>query len=185
MDFLRKFIVLFLLIHVVTSTVLHRPLVLLCKYSGKDNYFWAKCAFWTGAALCMVTISGVIFLLVAYVVVPNMILGKSFFLPSVANKFRQSEGESVPIEMALVLPLAFAHVFNIGFLLFLMPIGDVAILDFARLVGYILSYTSVCFLVDRQSGGKSLFKRASERLKRFAQKTREKLGSDDVLPQPI
>ena len=185
MNFLRKIIVLFLLTHLVASTVLHKPLVWLCKYSGKDNYFWAKVAFWIGIGLCISTIRGVLFVLNIYVIIPQMLLGVGFYLPSVANKFRKANGESVPIEMALVLPLAFGHIFTLGLSLFFMIILGSTTSDFMNFAGYALSYTSVCFLVDREDGGKSLLKRASERSRSLAHKAKDKLGSNDALPQPV
>ncbi len=187
MRFLQKILLALLLIHVTAASAFHFPLVWLCKVSGRDNYFWAKVLFWISLPLCVPAGWGMWFLFFGWIIMPLINIGKFFYLPAVANKMRALDGDRFPIEMVCLPQLIFHHIFNFGVMtaLLLLNVSNASAFDFVTITGYLLSYISVCFLIDRQSGGKSLFKRTSERLKRFAQKTREKLGSDDVLPQPI
>lgn len=187
MRFLQKILLALLLIHVTAASAFHFPLVWLCKVSGRDNYFWAKVAFWISLPLCISAGWGVYFLLFGWIFTPLISTGRFFYLPAVANKMRALDGDRFPIEMICLPQLIFHHIVNFGVMttVLLLTLSATSAFDFVTITGYLLSYMSICFLLDRQSGGKSLFKRASERLKRFAQKTEEKLGSDDVLPQPI
>lgn len=186
LKFLLIFVLAIMLIHEFASRILHRPLVWLCKYSGKDNFFWAKVTFWAGISLCILGISGVFFLLWAYAILPLIDIGRIFFLPKVANKLREIDGDQLPVEVIAIPQIIFLHVVNIiALVLLVLSIGKFSFSDVITPCGYLLSYVSICFLLDRQSGGKSLFKQASERLKILAQNAKEKFGSGEALPQPI
>lgn len=187
MDFLRKVISVFLLIHLAAAIVFHLLLVWLCKISGRDNYFWAKAAFWISLPLCVSAGWGVWFLLFGWIIIPGLTTGKVFYLPGVANKLRALEGDRFPIEMIVFPQLVFHHIVNfavMGTFVLLTP-ANASLFDFFTVTGYLMSYMSICFLTDRQSGGKSLFKRVSERLKKAVQASKERLGGNEALPQPI
>lgn len=187
MRFLQKILLALLLIHVTATRVFHFPLAWLCKVSGRDNYFWAKVMFWISLPLCISAGWGVTFLVFCWIVIPIFNTGKVFYLPAVANKMRSLDGELFPIEMVSLPQLIFHHIFNFSVMamFLLLTVTHASAFDFATITGYLLSYMSVCFLLDRQSGGKSLFKRVSERLKKTVQAAKEKLGSEDALPQPV
>ncbi len=185
MNFIRKIIVLFLLIHVVASAILHRPLVWLCTYSGKDNYFWSKATFWTGVAFCIPGVFGLLNLVAVYLIASTIMPGIVFYLPSVANKMRKLDGESLPIEIIAIPSVIIGHIWNISLFGLFILLGDHSFYAIGTFVCFVLNYTATCFLVDHQSGGKSLLKRASERLRSLALKAKDKLGSNDALPQPV
>lgn len=186
---MRKLLVLlilpFVLLTVATRGTLHYLLVFLCKYSGRDNYFWAKVMFWIAVILSFMTIGGFLLILFAYIILPS-VRGVSFYLPSVAEKFRKSEDSgALPIEAASIPSMLSLHVWSILIWVLFRLVEGVGLLEIVRLAGFLTSYAALHFLLDKQSGGKSLFKRASESLSKLPHKAKEKLGSDDVLPQPI
>ena len=185
MNFIRKIIVLFLLTHLVASAILHRPLVWLCKYSGKDNYFWSKVAFWAGIGFCIPGVFGLFNLVAVYFIASTMVPGMFFYLPSVANKMRKSDGESLPIEIIAIPSVIIGHLWNMGLFGFFIAIGEHSFFGIGTFAGFLFNYTATCFLIDPQNGGKSLFKRASERIKKAIQATKERLGSEGAMPQPV
>lgn len=184
MKYFHAFMETLMLVHETTSIHVVRPiLVRLCNCSGKDNYFWSVATFWVSLAILLV--SGFIIIpLILYILAPLIMIGSTFFPPRFAEKLKKSEGNVMPIEV-LYVRIQGASLLVIVFSCALSLVWFHDVRSIMEVLGYVLTYISLCFLIDRQSGGKSLVKRAKEKARNTSKNLQEKTGSDTGLPQPI
>ncbi|MBI3494860.1 hypothetical protein HY004_02665 [Candidatus Saccharibacteria bacterium] len=184
MKYFHAFMETLMLVHETVSIHVVRPiLVRLCNCSGKDNYFWSVATFWVSLAVLLM--SGFIMIpLILYIVAPFIMIGSTFFPPRFAEKLKKSEGSVMPIEM-LYVKIQGASLLVIVFSCALSLVWFHDVRSILEVLGYVLTYMSLCFLIDRQSGGKSLVKRAKEKARNTSKNLQGKTGSDTGLPQPI